>query len=1103
MNLMISNILIAEFYGINLSDEKIDVKKIKSSSVFNLEISSINPQNEESGIIYYNITDSFSNAYINRYQPSLNNQPNVYIPDYILSHANMTFENVTAINYTKIIEEEFSEFIYASRRGPTYIFQKFSVELSQYINNVSLFIQDICDLTTYTPENSWEVAIVNCSSDGTPYNNETLGSLTKPHPQNYAAHWEIFDFLNSQTGSIFLNTSKTNMTLENGAEKYWFAIRVKIPPDDTLKDGGPKFLYFNPDGGSSTNIGEGETFAKSPDFFDDVYFENEIVEDYMVNGTVLSGGIDSFKVMDNDTHISTPNTDNLTIAVRFEIANLTEVNTTYADLANLAQVIPNLWAAIHHVFIFSFDVYLSINVTNVINITSASIWMQDGNNPLTWVNISDTIDILPENDSLYIIKVRDPVEKGNILAFMNHSANGNNSLVFRLDYYSDGEKFNVSIDQATIQIGELENIDTVESYDPTIQQLYSPNNVTVVNGTTYNQPNSFLELNDDVYYYAQADTNNISVDFKVNLLSELNSSLWSMDIYEWIDLYPNPIVPQMQVGISANASVDDPANLTIAVLEVYKGNRTFSFLTNPENQLKWLPLTDTDAFAPKGESTFAEILPANYTWIFLQLLNSSDQNSLLLRLRFVGSGAFSNFNISIDQISVTFFIQNVYSSDIAAKLGFGLAENSLDVTQIKMQNFGTDILYNGPQNGVWEANITDGTPTQGFFGFNVSSIWPSIRFDVSGNFLVYKLKPLLEFIDTFEEEYMEGTNIFSVKALYWNGDPVRNIDIIFEVFDANGRRVSESTAITNDAGVASASVQLSDTGYGFTIRASFEEEGILTNSYKNSVKFRVVNPFTIFLDYFIRLLPYIIIIIAILSLTFLIMHNKKNKLREIWAEDALVLDDLLKISYVLIIHKDIGVSLYSQQVSSEELDSDLISGFLHAISQFRKELKKGVSEEPATGKTMEMDYYESKIVITDGNFIRVALILDREPSKELKEKQLAFTKHFEKKHGAILDADSFDGDVTRFRDTYILVEQYFNVSIMYPLQLGRVLDEKLTDLQRVLLNVAEQMEKEKNFFFISTLINYGIASRKESRDQIISAIFSLKERELIVPMKTE
>ena len=88
------------------------------------------------GKVFSNYSWINENCYINREQPGLNNQPTIYIPNYNLSHAQMAFENITAINYTRYIENDFSEFIFSSRSGPTYIYQKFSIQMSQYVNNV-------------------------------------------------------------------------------------------------------------------------------------------------------------------------------------------------------------------------------------------------------------------------------------------------------------------------------------------------------------------------------------------------------------------------------------------------------------------------------------------------------------------------------------------------------------------------------------------------------------------------------------------------------------------------------------------------------------------------------------------------------------------------------------------------------------------------------------------------------------------------------------------------------------------------------------------------------------------------------------------------------
>ena len=162
----------------------------------------------DSGKVFDTLNPSSQDCYVNRYQPSLNTQPSVYMPDYSLSNADIHFSNIIAINYTNEIETKAAEFIASSSLGPLYAYQKFWVEIDQYVNNASIFIQDINNPYSYTDDNAWEVAITNCTNDGTP--NATLGALKKPHPLNMAAHWELFDFINSKTGPIYLNTSNTN-----------------------------------------------------------------------------------------------------------------------------------------------------------------------------------------------------------------------------------------------------------------------------------------------------------------------------------------------------------------------------------------------------------------------------------------------------------------------------------------------------------------------------------------------------------------------------------------------------------------------------------------------------------------------------------------------------------------------------------------------------------------------------------------------------------------------------------------------------------------------------------------------------------------------------
>ncbi|MFX1480214.1 MAG: Ig-like domain-containing protein [Promethearchaeota archaeon] len=1061
------------------------------------------------GKIFSNTTLINTNCYINRELPGLNTQPEIYIPYYNISHAKMSFENITAINYTRYIEEDFSEFITSSEEGPKYIFQKFSVEIDQYINNVSVLIQDINNPVSFTDENSWEITIVNCTNTGTPNTEETLGILVKPHPLVYAAHWEVFDFKNSGLGPIYLDTSNTNMTIEHGTEKYWFAFRIKIPQDDTSSGGGPKFLYFNPDGEDANNIGEGATFAISPDFYFDDYTLNNVITSVVTNGTYYEGSVDSYKNNDNDRYLI-GDTNNATIEITFELQELKNSIYTYLDL--FLQVYKQLYSAIgrsdfnwwfdHYKYIFSFDFYLMVNVSDETSIESASlsIYNYKAHN---WETLD--YDIINETETVLYFSIRDPLEKFAILSYMGNYPlpTQNNTLKFKLEYIGRGINFNVSINQFKVEVGELANLDTIQPYDPLIQELYFSNGVNIINGTTSpfgSQTIESLQFNDEDYYKAQALSNNLTFFFTYNVLEDLDSSLWNVDYYDWLASYPNPIVPLMDIRLTSNVSAQN--NLTLAALALYKGDIQFDILDEETNKGDWILMSDYREFELENETTVVLPFDAGFTWIFLNILNESLNNEANFVLIYLTNETDDyQFNVSINEFSVNMYIQNAISSDISSSLGLGINSNTLTPSDIGLQNYGIDVTDNGIGKGTWEADIDHAEISQGFFEFNVTSKWHSIRFDVSGTYELFKIQPFLEFIESPARQYMTGTRFFSVRVFESGGVPLDNIEIIFEVINANNLTIYESTSITNDQGIATGQLKFENTGTHFTVRIRFAEAGIYTSAKILSEYIKVVSQYTLFMDSLMRYLPYIIGGIAAVVAIVSIRSVKHSRQRRFWAGEAKILDDLLKIAYIMIIEKNSGVSIYDKQISLEGIDSDLISGFLQAISHFRTEIKKG-SVSTEKGKGFEMDYYDFKIIITDGEYVRVALILDGTPSEKLKESQIAFTESFESRYKSSLK--SFSGDITEFRTSDDLIEKYFNVTFVYPLQLGKHYGViKLKGLEKDLTEVAEQIQKERKFFFVSSLLNFGLAGRKASRDEIISAIISLKRKGMIIPAEIQ
>ncbi len=1070
----------------------------------NLNIQSVN----RTGKVFTNITSISSDCSINSEQPNLNIQPNVYIPNYNLSHAKMYFENITATNYTKEVEVDPTQYITSSEEGPLYIYQKFSVQLSQFVNNLSIFIQDVVNTYNFSDENSWEVAIVNCTSDGTP-NNETLGEVSNPHPLNMAAHWEYFDFLHSEQGAVYLNVSETYHTLENGIDKYWFAFRIKIPPDDQVYGGGPKFLYFNPDGGDAEEIGEGETYL----FYNQVWKENFTINKVKeitgpINGTRITGDLTSLESFDSDSYTCRTDTTNMTIEMKF---NIKELSSGIIDetLVNNFYNFPLLWAIFHTAYLNSIDFYLVTTISDLINLNTASILIKNYSSG-QWFDLSNRINIKQDTESIISYKISEPTEK---IAFLKHFVNytNNNSMEIQFNYQGNTQ-FDVSYNMFTANFGErLVYNDTILSYDPLIQELEFPTDLDegALNGTVIGEVDlDALKLNDNNFFRAQADTNNLSIEFTFNILEGIDLSQWDVDLYDWgfnllIDvppLYPYPYVPQLDFRTSSNVSINSPTDLDFAVIEIYKGNANYSFLSPEENALEWLRLTpDNRSLAFSEETTTSEVLPSLYTWVMIQLVNTSDVNSIRMRFLYVGNGTFENFNVSIDEFTVNLYIQNTVTSDITSKIGFGLNPNNLNPSDIMLQNFGSPIVDNGPGRGYWEGDIENGAPTQGFFEFNVTSLWNFIKFDVNGTYEVYKVELLISFVDSPDTQYKIGNHPFSVRVLSGDRRPLERLSIIFQVLHGDTFVTFETRVTTNNEGVATANLEFSQTGEQYSIKAIYSEEGIYVNSELQSVNIRIVDDFILFMDTFLQLLPYMLAVLACLFIFVAVRRQKRHKMRRIWSNEAMVLDDLVNISYIMIIHKEVGVSIFNKQIAMEGIDSDLISGFLQAISHFRQEFQKGAKKEQIS-KGFEMDYYDFKIIITDGVFARVALVLDKSPSDQLKENQSSFTNEFEFKFRAKLE--QFDGDLSPYKETDQLIEKYFNITLMYPLKLAPYRDVfKLNSLEKALIEIAEQIQKERKFFFVSSLLSFGIAGRKESRDQIISTILSLKAKGILIPVE--
>ncbi|TFG21241.1 MAG: hypothetical protein EU529_13760, partial [Promethearchaeota archaeon] len=359
------------------NQEANDLKSLKTSGI------------ESGGKLYTQETVQIQDCYINNKHPGLNRLPNIFIKNNFLSEAQITFDDIIVHNVTYELESGYTAaFKSRSYYEPTYVYQKFWIDKSQFLYNVSIYILDEINELRVDETNAWEVAIMNCSNDGAPFENGTIKApLSKNRPGDRFQQWFTFDFLNSPIGPIYLDKDNTNWTEEEGVRKYWFAYRVKMPPDDSHLGGGEKYLFFKPDGEDSDDIDVGATFVKGAFYggaHRKLFFENNVTDIVnVINNSSIVGDLDSFKFTDNDRFVVQSETDNLTITTR--------VNFGFWSRAILNQTInyfPNqpweelwgitweeLWDLFHPYLLYGFDFNIVTNISDVSILKTAEIFL--------------------------------------------------------------------------------------------------------------------------------------------------------------------------------------------------------------------------------------------------------------------------------------------------------------------------------------------------------------------------------------------------------------------------------------------------------------------------------------------------------------------------------------------------------------------------------------------------------------------------------------------------------------------------------------------------------------------------------------------------------
>jgi hypothetical protein len=176
--------------------------------------------------------------------------------------------------------------------------------------------------------------------------------------------------------------------------------------------------------------------------------------------------------------------------------------------------------------------------------------------------------------------------------------------------------------------------------------------------------------------------------------------------------------------------------------------------------------------------------------------------------------------------------------------------------------------------------------------------------------------------------------------------------------------------------------------------------------------------------------------------------------------------DLMNLHYVIVLDKHSGVDIYSNTFNNaKELDTTLISGFLHAIHNFGDEVI-----EVANGtKTVKIDYKDSIIIMTEFVNLRLIVILKHKPSEnfiyDIESLAYDIYKYFGKQ------IDKFTGILKPFHPIHKLVEHHMHVSFLYPLSIDLSLKtkSKLSQDEKHMVERASKFLKENDAKYFYSL----------------------------------
>ncbi|TFG23082.1 MAG: hypothetical protein EU529_08555 [Promethearchaeota archaeon] len=220
--------------------------------------------------------------------------------------------------------------------------------------------------------------------------------------------------------------------------------------------------------------------------------------------------------------------------------------------------------------------------------------------------------------------------------------------------------------------------------------------------------------------------------------------------------------------------------------------------------------------------------------------------------------------------------------------------------------------------------------------------------------------------------------------------------------------------------------------------------------------------------------------------------------------------DVLNLKHILILSKESGLPIVNYPISRIGMDIDLLTGFMQANIIFSE--TDNASEDSTNFATdqqfYEFNYKNFNVLLKNGEFIRVCLILDEIASDDLKNLLNAFLNVYERNYRDKI-IENLKTGVLNFDDTIDFMVDTFNVKLVFPMVLTHTFSPDVIEsinknyIQKAAVDFAKEFLASKPFFFINNLLNEVKTTFKIDPKVILYEIYQLLEKNVIIPTSLE